>query len=123
LRLPHVRLTVRSLMAVVVLVGLLLGWAAHCERLRRQKYRLINQDISVSAAEANYLNAGLARGATEAAIARYTKENGKDENATLKGLRDAAIRARQKELDLEAVWKQEKHTLSKLILEHYNSWQ
>lgn len=123
MRLPRVRLSVRSLMAVVVFVGLLLGWAAHHERLRRQKYRLINQDITVSAAEANYLNASLAREAAEAAIAHYTKGNANDENATLKGLRDAAIRARQKELDLEAVWKQEKHTLSKLIMEHYNSWQ
>jgi hypothetical protein len=52
-------------MAVVVFVGLLLGWAAHRERVRWQKYRLINQDIAVSGAEASYLNAGLAREAAE----------------------------------------------------------
>jgi hypothetical protein len=110
-------------MAFVVFVGLLLGWAAHRERLRRQTYRLINQDITVSGAEVNYRNAGLAREAAEDAITRYTEKHGAaDENPTLRALRAAARLARQKELALEAIWKEEKARLSQLIRELYDSW-
>jgi hypothetical protein len=111
------------MMALVAFVGLLLGWAAYRERLRRQTYRVLNQDITVGSAEVNYRNAGLAREAAEAAIARYEAERGgEDENPTLGALREAARRARRRELDREAVWKVEKDTLSRLISELYHSW-
>jgi len=111
------------MMAFVVFVSLVLGWAAYRERLRWQTYRVFNQDRTVRSAEANYLNAGLAREAAEAAIARYDGERGgEDEDPTLKVLRAAAKKARQRELDLEAVWKLEKDTLSRLISELYHSW-
>lgn len=123
MRFPRVRLTMRGTMALVAIVGLLLGWAAYRERLRRQTYTLINQDIAVSGAEANYRNAGLAREAAEAAMGRYSAELGrKDESPALGALRAAARSARQRELYLEAVWEQEKETLSRLIRELHQSW-
>jgi hypothetical protein len=111
------------MLALVAFVGLLLGWAAYRERLRRQTYRVLNQDITVGSAEVNYRNAGLARERAEAAIARYKAERGGEgENPTLGALREAAIRARRRELDREAVWKVEKDKLSRLISELYHSW-
>jgi hypothetical protein len=122
-RLLRVRLTVRKTMALVAIVGLMLGWVASRERLRRQTSRVINQDITVGGAEANYRNAGLAREATEAAIVRYIGERGaEDESPTLTSLKTAARSARQRELYLEEVWKQEKETLSRLIRELSQSW-
>jgi hypothetical protein len=123
MRPPRVRLTVRGTMAFVAFVGLLLGWAVYRERLRRQIYRLINQDILVSAVEAKYRNAGLAWDAAEAAITRYSRERGGgDESPTFTELRATARKARLKELALEQTWGEEKQTLSRLIREHYDSW-
>ena len=119
MRWPRFRFTVRGAMAVVVLVSLLLGWAAYRERIKR---RLINQDIAVSSAEAVYRNAGLAREAAESAATRYARERaGEDEDSTLRALSAAARQARKKELALEAVWKVEKDRLSRLIKEFYDS--
>lgn len=88
--LPRARRTVRDTMALVAIVGILLAWAVQSERLRRQTLRLMNQDIAVSGAEANYRNAGLAREAAEAAIARHTAKHGdEDKNSTLIALKDA----------------------------------
>jgi hypothetical protein len=107
------------MMAGVVCVGLLLGWAACRERLRRQTGRVLNQDITVRSAEANYLNAGLAREAAQAAIAQYAEGDG---NPKVIVLRAAARRARQRELELKEVWELEKGTLSRLITELHDSW-
>jgi hypothetical protein len=113
----------REMMALVVFASLLLGWAVDRERLRRQTYRMLNQDITVKSAEANYQNAGLAREAAEAAVARYEKEcGGKEGNPTLGALRDVASNARRRELDLGAIWRVEKDTLSRLISELCRSW-
>jgi hypothetical protein len=112
------------MLAVVLIVSLALGWAAYRERLMGQLSRVLNQDITVSAAEANYGNAGLAREAAETAVARREREHGGEgENPSLSALRDAAKRARRKELDLESVWKTERNTLSRLISELYHSWR
>jgi hypothetical protein len=123
MRLARVRMTVRGMMALVVCVSLLLAWAAYRERLRRQTYGVLIQDSAVRSAEANYRNAGLAREAAQAAIARYEgKSSGENEPPSLRELRDAAKKARQRELDLEAIWRVEKDTLSRLIREMYDSW-
>jgi hypothetical protein len=111
------------MLAVVVIVSLVLGWAAYRERLRRQLSRVLNQDITVSAAEVNYRNAGLARETAEAALARCESDHGGEgENPSLSALRDAAKRARRKELDLESVWRTERNALSQLIVDLYHSW-
>jgi hypothetical protein len=111
------------MMALVAFVGLLLGWAAYRERLRRQTYRVLNQDITVGSAEVNYRNAGLAREAAGANVARYEAERGGgDENPTLEALREAARSARRRELEREEVWRVEKDTLSRLISELHHSW-
>jgi hypothetical protein len=103
-------------MALVAIMGLLLGWAASRERLRRQTHSVVDQDITVNGAEVNYRNAGLAREAAEAAILQYSAERGgKDESPALGALKAAARSARQRELYLEAVWRREKETLSRLI--------
>ena len=116
MRLPRVRLTIRESMALIVIVGLMLGWTASRDRLRRLTHRLLDQDITVIAAEANYRNAGLAREAAEAAVLRYGAERGgKDESPALGALNAAARSARQRELYLEEVWRLEKETLSRLI--------
>ncbi len=123
MRLPRVRLKLRDVMALVVIVSLILGWAAYQKRLRRQIDGVMNQDIRVSAAEANYQNAGLAREAAEAAIVRYTAERSrKDDDPTLGALKAAARNARQRELFKEAVWKEEKERLSRLIRDLRDSW-
>jgi hypothetical protein len=123
MRLARVRLTVRDLMAFIVFVSLLLGWAAYRQGLRWQTSRVFHQDNTVRSAEVNYRNAGLVREAAEAAIAQYEGESGgEDENPTLRALKAAARKARERELDLEAVWKLEKDTLSRLIGELYHSW-
>jgi hypothetical protein len=110
-------------MILVILVGLLMGWATHHQRVKRQMFRVLNQDNTVRSAEVNYRNAGLVREAAEAAIARYEGENGgKDESPSLRTLRAEARKARQTELDREAIWKEEKDTLSRLIREVYDSW-
>jgi hypothetical protein len=123
MRIARVRLSVRELLAVVAIVSLALGWVAYRERLRRQLSRVLNQDITVSSAEVNYRNAGLAREAAEAAVARRESEHGGEgENPGLSALRGAAKTARRKELDLEAVWKTETNTLWRLIIDLYDSW-
>jgi hypothetical protein len=109
-------------MALVAIVGLLLGWVASQERLRRQTRRLVDQDIAVSSAEANYRNAALAREAAEAVV-RHNSERGNEvESPTLRELRAASRSARQRELFLEAVWRKEKETLSRLIRDLSQSW-
>jgi hypothetical protein len=109
-------------MTLVIFAGLLLGWATHHQRVKWQMYRVLNQDNTVRSAEVNYRNAGLAREAAEAAIARYEGEKGgKDESPLLRAMRAAARKARQRELDREAVWKEEKDILSRLIREAYDS--
>lgn len=122
MRVPRVRFSVRATMTFVVFVGLLLGWAAHRQRLKWQTYRLLNQGITVQGAEASYRNAGLEREAAEAAIARFEGEHGgKDESPTLRTLRAEARKARQRELAREAIWKEEQDILFRLIRELYDT--
>lgn len=119
---PRPRVGLSTMLALVAALALVLGWAAYRERLRRRAYVVLNQDITVRQAEANYLNAEIAREAAEAAIARYGREkSGDGEPPTLKALRDEAKKARRRELDLEAIWGLEKDTLSRLIRELYDS--
>jgi hypothetical protein len=119
---PRFRVGLRMMLALIAAMALLLGWAADRERLRRRAYGVLNQDITVKSAEANYRNAGLAREAAEAAVARYERESGGDgEPPTLRALRDAAKQARRRELDLGAIWRLEMDTLSRLIRELYDS--
>jgi hypothetical protein len=111
------------MLALVAALALVLGWAVHRERVRRQAHGVLNQDITVKQAEVNYLNAGLAREAAEAAVARYERESGGDgQPPTLSALRDVAKKARRRELDLKAIWRVEKDTLSRLIRELCDSW-
>jgi hypothetical protein len=106
------------MLALVAALALVLGWAADRERLRRRAHGVLDQDITVRQAEVNYLNAGFAREAAEAAVARYERESGGDgQPPTVSALRDAAKKARRRELDLKAIWKVEKDTLSRLIRE------
>jgi len=124
MRRPRVRLTMRGSMAFIIFVGLLLGWAAHRARLKWQTQRLIDQDITVESAEANFQNAGIAREAAETAVARYAEEHGgDDESPTLEALRAAAKEARRKELAREETWREERRTLSRLIKAHYDAWR
>jgi hypothetical protein len=111
------------MLALIAALALVLGWAVHRERLRRRAHGVLDQDITVRQAEVNYLNAGLAREVAEAAVARSERESGADgQTPTLSALRDAAQKARRRELDLKAIWKVEKDTLSRLIRELCDSW-
>ncbi len=122
MHLPRVRLTVRDTMALIALTSILLAWAMQVERLRRQKWWLMNQNITVSGAEANYRNAGLRRQAAEASVARHiARYLDDDKNPTLKALKDAVTHAHLAELDLEQRWNEEKNKLSRMIGEFYHS--
>jgi hypothetical protein len=113
-------------MTTVFLVSLLLALVAYRERLRRRTYTLVNLDIAVRGAEAAYLNAGLAREAAEAAVARHVgtlgDPGGGDEDQLLKVLKAKAKTARARELAIKAAWEREKDFLSRSIRELYDSW-
>jgi hypothetical protein len=120
---PRLRVSVGTILALVVAVALILAWAADRERFRRRAQGVLNQEITVKQAEVNYFNTGLEREAAEAALARCERESGGDgASPALRAFRDAAKKARRRELDREAILRLEKDTLSRLIRKLQDPW-
>jgi hypothetical protein len=116
------RLTIRGMVAVVALVGLLLSGVAYRQRIRARAYALLNQDIRLRGAEADLLNAGLARESANDAVDRYVREHGdRDNDPKLTSLRAAAKEARRHELALKANREDQKDQLGRLIRQLYDS--
>jgi hypothetical protein len=76
MRLPRPQFTVRRIMITIALASLLLAVFMHRERSRRVNQTVIDQDITRASAEANFMNAVLAREAAEYVLGQYTEKHG-----------------------------------------------
>jgi hypothetical protein len=75
MRLSRVQFTVRRMMITIALAALLLAIVIHRHRrIQRLDQMVINQQITVSSAEANLGNAVLAREAAEYSLGQYTEK-------------------------------------------------
>ena len=75
MRLPRIQFTVRRVMIAIATVSLLLAVFMHRERIRKLNQMVIDQDITKDSAEANFMNAVLAREAAEHALDEYTEQH------------------------------------------------
>jgi hypothetical protein len=74
MRLPRPQFTVRRIMIMIAFVSLLLAIFMYRERIRRVDQMVINQEITGASAEANFMNAVLAREAAKYALGQYTEK-------------------------------------------------
>jgi hypothetical protein len=83
MRWPRVQFTVRRILGVIALIGVLIASGVLWDRrIRRLEKMVLEQKITVESANANYLNAVLAREAAESALERHAeKSSGKRADA------------------------------------------
>jgi hypothetical protein len=128
MRRPHLRFTMRRMMAAVFILALLMVVTIDWFRYRRVKAMVVNQEITLSAAEVNVLNAALQYDNAVSALTKHENElysNASPSEASyrmLSGLRGLVERSRQRRQDLKEVWKVERLLLKKLRRELGHTW-
>ncbi len=134
MRLPRVRFKLGQVMVALVFVSLGLAIFARHQRL---KTLLVNQEITLKVAEANFLNASLARGKAEYDFIAYLKtdearletelnalsKDGDRVDQRLGALKSDVLKARAEQLAKRALWEHERMTLNRLRWELANSWR
>ena len=76
MRLSRVRFTVRRMMLTIALISFILAIFMHRERrIRKLDRMVINQEITIESAHANFQNAVLAREAAEYSLRQFTESD------------------------------------------------
>jgi hypothetical protein len=134
MRFPSVRFNLRQSLFALVVVGLLLAGITRHQRL---KTMVVNQEITLLSAEANVLNAAIARESAELAFMKCLKigENGLEsalsaiagdrgsDEQNLNTLRSSLLQARAVRREKRAIWEHERRLLKRLKWELVNSWR
>ena len=134
MRLPRVRFKLGQVMVALVFVSLGLAIFARNQRL---KIMVVNQEITVKAAEANFMNASLARENAESAFIAYLKidkerldteldalsKDGDGADQTKSSLRSDVVKARAAGQGKRAIWEYERASLKRLRRELANAWR
>ncbi len=134
MRLPRVRFKLGQVMVALVFVSLGLAIFTRHQRL---KTLVVNQEITLKTAEANFMNAVLARDYTESAFIAYLKidkqrletelnalsNDGDRADRRRSALRNDVLKARAERLAKRAIWEYEHMTLARLRWELANCWR
>jgi hypothetical protein len=128
MRRPHLRFTMRRMMAAVFILALLMVVTIDWFRYRRVKAMVVSQEITLAGAEANALNAALQYDNAVSALTKHENElysNAAPSEASyrmLNGLRGQLERWRLRRQDLKEVWKVERLLLKKLRRALGHTW-
>jgi hypothetical protein len=115
MRRSRVQFTVRRMMIAIALVCLVLAILIHRERsIRRLDRLVINQDITVRSAEANFQNAVLAREAAEYPLHKFT-ENESAVHAEVARTEMSQVRSSEEQARLLAKYEAEQTNLEDLF--------
>ena len=132
--LPKARITLRTMMATVFVVSVLLAIMIHWIRYERIKAMVINQEITLNVAEVNVLNAALAHENAELAAIEFVKNNeslsdhkmtsaeANGEDRLLQSLSRQVELTNTRRRELKAVWGYERLKLKRLKWEIEHIW-
>ncbi len=129
MQLPRLRFTILRMMVAVFILSVLMATMVHWVRYRRLKTMVVNQEITLSSAEVNVLNAALAYDNAARAVTEYaekiglkTSSGGDTADPTLDSLKSQVERTQTRRRYFKAVWKHERLLLKRLNGELKRMW-